>query len=57
MEPSITAELQHDLYRVLRKARKEESYLRLDIIAETLMETLDDAECSILADLLYAYEA
>jgi hypothetical protein len=57
MEPSSTEELQADLYFLLRRARREESYLPLHVLAETLTHTLEAGEPILLADLLYAYEA
>jgi hypothetical protein len=55
-EPSIADQCQVDLYFALCKARKEESFLPLSVIAEMLHECLDADEHQLLADYLYMYD-
>ena len=57
MEPSSTDALTADLYGLLRRARREESYLPLHVLAELIGETLDEGEHLLLADLLVEYES
>lgn len=56
MEPSSIDELRVELFRLLRAARCEETYLSLDILAALLCETLREGEHLLLADLLFQYE-
>lgn len=56
MEPSSTDEIKVELFRCLRAARREETYLPLNTLAMLLDETLEPGEHVLLADLLIAYE-
>ena len=56
MEPSSTDDLKVELFRCLRAARREETFLSLNTLAEYLDEMLDPGEHVLLADLLIAYE-
>jgi hypothetical protein len=56
MEPSSTDQLTADLYALLRRSRREESYLPLHTLAELLAEALAPGEHLLLADLLVQYE-
>ena len=57
MEPSSTEGLTFALFSLLRAARREETYLSLNTLAELLGETLEEGELLLLADLLAEYEA
>lgn len=56
MEPSSADQLTADLYALLRRARQEDSYLPLQVLAELLGETLYPGEHRLLANLLISYE-
>ena len=56
MEPSSTDELSYELITTLRAARRNESYLPLEVIASLVEESLEPWECKVLANLLQTYD-
>jgi hypothetical protein len=56
MEPSRTDELQRDLAVLIRASRREESYLPLHVLAETIAASLEPGEHFLLAEFILTYE-
>ena len=56
MEPSSIDELTVELFRCLRAARRKESLLSLNTLADLIGENLEVGEHLLLADLLVEYE-
>ena len=57
MEPSRIDDLQVELFRLLRAARRDESFVPLHVLAQCIAETLLPGEHLLLANYLEQYEA